>query len=283
MLVTKLIVDPDLFRIEWGKRTSPYNMENKHYHDYYELYYLWSGERIYFIKDRTYHVLQGDIVLININEMHKTLQAGPSSHERILIYFKKDFIDNIISKELNLSLLDCFSKAKVIRPEKQDLNYIEGLLFKMIEESKKASPDSELFLRVLLVEILITANRLIINKRDENYEHPGSMHKKVSEIVRYINNNYEQKLSLKVVAKKFSISPYYLSRIFNKGTGFSFVEYLNSIRIKEAQKLLKNTQLNITEIAAKVGYESLTHFGRVFKTITGLSPMQYRKSFNYPD
>lgn len=275
------VIDPNLFRIEWVKKTTPYTMSSKHYHDYYELYYLWSGERLYFIKNRTYHVHQGDLVLIDLNELHKTLEAGSDSHERILIYFQEEFIKDLLAVQ-NYNPLTCFSGTKVIRPEKQDANMIENLLFKMIDENKKNLPETNLYLRVLLLEVLIAINRLQSYQQDESSEFPGLMHKKVSEIVRYINDNYAQHHSLKVVAAKFSISPYYLSRIFNKATGFSFVEYLNSIRIKEAQKLLKETTLTITEITEKVGYESLTHFGRVFKSITGLSPMKYRKSTQHP-
>lgn len=274
-------IDPNLFRIEWVKKTTPYSMSSKHYHDYYELYYLWSGERLYFIKNRTYHVHQGDLVLINVNEIHKTLEAGSDSHERILIYFHEEFIKDLLVDE-NYNPLTCFSGAKVIRPEKQDTNVIENLLFRMIDETKKNLPETKLYLRVLLLEMLITLHRLQSYQEDDSAEFPGLMHKKVSEIVRYINDHYAQHQSLKIVAAKFNISPYYLSRIFNKATGFSFVEYLNSIRVKEAQKLLKETSLTITEIAEKVGYESLTHFGRVFKSITGLSPMKYRKSTQHP-
>ena len=191
-----------------------------------------------FYQNRTYHVHQGDLVLINVNEIHKTLEAGSDSHERILIYFHEEFIKDLLVDE-NYNPLTCFSGAKVIRPEKQDTNVIENLLFRMIDETKKNLPETKLYLRVLLLEMLITLHRLQSYQEDDSAEFPGLMHKKVSEIVRYINDHYAQHQSLKIVAAKFNISPYYLSRIFNKATGFSFVEYLNSIRVKEAQKLLK--------------------------------------------
>ncbi|PEE73423.1 hypothetical protein COM81_28730 [Priestia megaterium] len=110
-------------------------------------------------------------------------------------------------------------------------------------------------------------------------EYHNSLHEKVSEIVRYINNHYMDLLTLHSLSKQFHISPYYLSRIYKKGTGFSFVEYLNQVRINEAQKLLKTTSLSVTSIAEKVGYENPTHFGRVFKKVTGISPLKYRKTF----
>jgi len=59
--------------------------------------------------------------------------------------------------------------------------------------------------------------------------------------------------------------------------GFSFVEYLNGVRIKEAQNLLLKTDMSIVDISQTVGYKSLTHFGRVFKNVTGSSPRHYKK------
>lgn len=60
-------------------------------------------------------------------------------------------------------------------------------------------------------------------------------------------------------------------------TGLTFTEYLNYIRVKEAKELLCKSAESITQISEKVGYESITHFGRVFKKLTGVSPLKYRK------
>jgi len=93
----------------------------------------------------------------------------------------------------------------------------------------------------------------------------------------YLTENYRSRISLKQVAERFFITPCHLSRSFKKATGFSFIEYVNSIRVKEAQKLLKKTNSSVMRIAELTGFDSQTHFGRVFKNLTGMSPLQYRK------
>lgn len=80
-----------LFTINHIKRSARFDMRGHHFHDYYEIYYLRSGERNYFIKDNIYRVTKGDLVFINENDLHQTTGNGvPPAHERIVIYFRKE-------------------------------------------------------------------------------------------------------------------------------------------------------------------------------------------------
>ena len=79
------------------------------------------------------------------------------------------------------------------------------------------------------------------------------------------------------MAARFYISPYYLSRLFRRVTGQSIVDYINNRRIDAARRLLKNTELSISDIAEQTGFASAAHFRRVFRDVMGISPLQYRK------
>ena len=79
------------------------------------------------------------------------------------------------------------------------------------------------------------------------------------------------------LSETFFISPYYLSRTFKAVTGFTLIEYVNLTRIKQAQRLLKETDHKIIDIAEAVGFESIGHFDRIFKKIAATTPMTYRK------
>ena len=93
----------------------------------------------------------------------------------------------------------------------------------------------------------------------------------------YLNSNYKNEISLKLLSQKFFISESYLSRSFKNVTGFNIITYLNAVRIKEAQIMLIESDTHITEIAYTVGYDSITHFERVFKSIVCISPSNYRR------
>ena len=175
-------------------------------------------------------------------------------------------------------LLECFNlNYSAIRMEPFEQEYVVSLLNRMEYEEKKKAYGYDIYLRIMLMELLLLINRHTQQFRGEDFDHPKPVHKKIANIVSYLNTNYFEPITLEKLCNAFNISTYYLSHAFKEVTGFNLIEYLNNVRIKEARRLLKETGMNMTQIAEKVGYESTTHFGRVFKTITGLSPAKYRK------
>lgn len=92
----------------------------------------------------------------------------------------------------------------------------------------------------------------------------------------FITEHQTEALSLGRVAKAANVSSYYLCKLFKKIAGISFTEYVTRLRIEKSKNLLLNPNLRISEIAFEVGFQSLTHFNRVFKKILGRSPTQYR-------
>lgn len=92
----------------------------------------------------------------------------------------------------------------------------------------------------------------------------------------FINTHQTEPLSLPQVAKAVNTSTFYFCKIFKKATGLNFTNYLSRIRIEKAKNLLLNPHLRISEIAYEIGFQSLTHFNRVFKKILGQSPTEYR-------
>ncbi len=252
-------------------------MPSNHYHEPYEIYYLLSGERNYFIKDNTYRIRKGDMVFIDKNELHKTSDAGIPNHERVLINFSDRFLENFDEPLLYESFHRKIRRLSLNLPERE---WLERILFEMLQEDSEERPGFQTVLQAKLATLLLWCVRRLDGEEKEqhDYIHESPAHKKIAEVVEYINANYDQRLSLESVAQAKYISPYHLSRLFKRVTGFSFVEYVNIIRIKEAQRLLRETNWKVTRIAGSVGYENIGHFGRVFKLQTKTNPLEYRKS-----
>jgi len=92
----------------------------------------------------------------------------------------------------------------------------------------------------------------------------------------FIKHNQTEDISLGQVAKAVNTSTFYFCKMFKKVTGINFTDYVSRQRIESAKNLLLNPNLRVSEIAYEVGFQSLTHFNRVFKKIIGQSPTEYR-------
>jgi two-component system response regulator YesN len=97
----------------------------------------------------------------------------------------------------------------------------------------------------------------------------------ILEAKEFIKGNYNEELHLKDVATAISISPQYLSKIFKDEVGINFIDYLTTVRIEEAKKMLKQENLSIKEICFRIGYNDPNYFSRLFKKIVGISPTEY--------
>lgn len=98
----------------------------------------------------------------------------------------------------------------------------------------------------------------------------------ISEVESYIKDNYNKDLSLKKLADIFNINSVYLGQLFKKRLGVSFNDYINYIRIEEAKRLLRRSNLKLYEIASKVGFSETNYFINKFEKVIGVTPTQYK-------
>ena len=104
-----------------------------------------------------------------------------------------------------------------------------------------------------------------------------NLSKTVSRACRYIEKNFNDKLSLRTVAAACHVSEDHLSHIFSKQTGHPLIRYICAVRIGHAMYLLSETKMNVTEICFEVGYQSVSQFNRAFRGMKGMSPSKFRQ------
>jgi AraC-like DNA-binding protein len=124
-------------------------------------------------------------------------------------------------------------------------------------------------LKIFALHLSSVSNQVLV--RQENSEPPM-----ITRAKEYIGKNQGEALSLGQVAKAVNTSTFYFCKMFKKATGLNFTDYVSRTRIEKAKNLLLNPNLRVSEIAFEVGFQSLTHFNRVFKKIVGESPTEYR-------
>lgn len=149
---------------------------------------------------------------------------------------------------------------------------------RLLNRFRKASPSLESFdsLSAWLTELLEEFLNGFL-------PYPKTKHSaSINSCIQYLNAHYSRQLSLKETAHHINLSPSYLSRIFKKETGIPLHEYLNQIRISKAKELLRHTNLRLLDIASLTGFEDQSYFTKVFRRMTGISPLAYRQKVQAP-
>lgn len=254
-----------------------YQMTTSHFHMTYEFFYMMDGQRKFFIKDRTLIIEKGDIVVVAPNVLHRTTNAETPDYERLVVNVHESYLPGggAVRADVLRPLYE--RDYLLLRSGTYDSSAIDALAGEMIREARTTPPGFEAYMQALTTQLLIACCRVLPAEEEEQPPAHNPMHERIFEVVRYINEHYAEELTLQKLGEKLYVSPYAISRSFKEATGFTFVEYVNSVRVKEAIALLLGTSLKANVIARRVGFGSVTHFGRVFREVTGHAPLFYRK------
>lgn len=233
-------------------------MPSMHYHSSYELYYLISGNRDYFVEDKYFSVSSGSFVLIPPSTLHRT---GGKYGLRTLIGFENKFLEKFFNNQVITELIKCFNNY-IITPPEEKKEYFQQLLKKIDKSSNKT--EFALNLAVLLYEL-------------SKYKSDSQCDENISRITSYINDNYHKITSIEQIADNFFISRYHLCRVFKQDMKITLIDYINEVKIKNARYYIETTDKNFIAIAKLCGFNSLSYFSTVFKKIAGKSPSEYKK------
>ena len=153
---------------------------------------------------------------------------------------------------------------------------MESLMAKLLFERDGPDMLSPAFVKTGLVELFLFIIRC--QRYEQNVIKEIDVDNQLmQEIATYIYENYDKKLTLVDMAERFNISRSYLSKKFKVITGFGFKEYVVNVRIKNACRLLLETNKSITDIAFECGFNDSNYFGDAFRHVKGMSPNKYRK------
>lgn len=241
------------------------NMSKSHYHDYFELYYLESGERYHMIQDQLYLLKPGEFILFSPYMMHHSFGEENMPFKRLLVYFQMDEINSP-------NLLAALERGTgVYQPDEEVRRIIYKMMQALLKEQNQPLAFSCDYMHSLLNLLLLT-----IIRQTQGFVKPEAGNR-ISNVIHYIHNHYYEDINLEHLAQVFYISPYYLCREFKRITNSTIVQYINTTRIMNAQRKFMETDKNITEISKETGFSNITHFNRVFKSVTGMAPSVYRK------
>ena len=247
-----------------------WSMPDLHSHRHYELYFLETGERNFYIGGSLYLVKENTAVLVPPYVMHKT-EGGPFSRINV------DFSDDIFDSQ-EKELLSELSKTAVFPLKSTKGAAVRQMLLAMLSawENHNKLDKTAMLLCVKSIIGCLYLFRTAVGEV-EKVSGNGSITPQTLKIIRYINKNCRLKLTISSLSAKFGLSESCLSKTFKRETGYNVGEFIINARINEAKQLLSSAKLSVNEIAEELGFSSANYFGLIFKQKVGVSPLGYKR------
>ncbi len=250
-----------------------------HEHAFYEIYIFISGNVNYIIEGRTYDLRPGDVLLTNNSDIHRP-EILPSQYpyERIVIWLNNTFFNGLL--DIGEDLTACFKDAsnrdyRLFRPNASQLLKIQDTCRAIEQERSVNRLGSRVMAFSSIMEILVLISRAYYEISD-SAQHGVTENQQINQIVAYINNHYNEDLSLESLSSKFYLSKYYLSHKFKQFTGLSLYQFILKKRLTIARNMLMRGK-SVTETYTECGFNDYSNFLKAFKQEFGEKPSQYLK------
>jgi len=253
-----------------------------HWHEELQLILVVKG-RAKFTVDGDVHIIEkGDGLFINARFLHSSRLINNESCTYICIDFLSEVIDYeqslIFSKYIKPIVNDRRLKAvKLERTNKWQSNVLTEML-KIEHVFSTEDLIAELLIKKSLLDIWVNLFSNLDFNNEFDFEFNNSIDMQAEAIINYIHANYVENMSLNDLASISNLSRSECSRVFKRNIGVTPFEYLNRYRLTQSMHLIRKSKKTITEVAYEVGFNSTSYFISSFKRLTGLTPLQFRKS-----
>ena len=246
-----------------------------HWHDHMEWIFIKNGRARIQIDDIFVYLQKGEIAFVNSKQLHAAWMIDENT-EIIAIVFNEAIVrnsglDNTENLYFSPYLSHQLKLPNFIRKEEIHTSQINVSVTNLVEEFVQKKAGHELLIKAELFRIfgLIFRN---YSHLTQQYTTRYQRKYNLTVLLDYLREYYYAEITVNKAAKMVNLSPNHFCKIFKNVTGKTLIEYIQLLRINEAEKMLTETNLPITEIAEKVGFGSITYFGRVFKKIKNISP-----------
>jgi AraC-like DNA-binding protein len=275
-----------LLHIDYVKLNKKWNYANV-ISPYFRIYYIDEGEGFISNKQQKIKLEQGYFYIIpSFTLCHLFCKSYLSQY---FLHFFEESAEGISLFENNRKAIKVpacstditnFKKLLEINPGRginrsdNPKDYEKHAYYKSYQELNKTVSDSVYFESQGIILQFISR---FLNSGRFKSKNPDPIHSKILDAMRYVQLNLKENLTVNYLADRANLHQDYFSRLFLKYTGQRPLNYLHEKRIERAQYLIATTDLSYTEIAEKIGFENSSHFSKLFKKVTSLTPGEYKK------
>ena len=239
-----------------------------HLHSHIEIGFMISGSTALTIDDKEYEVNSGDAFLIFPNRIHSFEDRGSlSCHLLICSVSDASPFSDIFKKHL--------PESPVIRPSDPKalesifaVASVRGRALELYPDEAYAAERVSAFAPAIISELVPSLSLIPSSSADPDA---------TQRILLYCDTHYKEELNLDLLSEELGYSKYYISHIFADNVKINFSRYLRSLRVTAAKRLIRHTDMSMTDVASESGFSSIRTFNRQFFEETGLTPTQYAK------
>lgn len=229
-----------------------------HFHDFYELEFIISGNGTYMVDGKSYSIEQGDLFFLTPLNFH---YVDIKDAELYNVMFSGDICNYAFLQALT------HNAPVFLKTEGETKLFFEVQLNELCRNIN----DREYSVALLDTVIAKLEKETVKDEREKELS-------VISTAEMYILNNFRSTLTLNDVANEVALAPTYFSRLFKAEKGVNFKTYLNNMRFEYAKKLLEHSDMTVMQICTECGFNDYPNFIRRFKQYAGLYPAQYRKN-----
>lgn len=247
-----------------------------HRHDAYEIYLFLRGNAYMYLEHTCYPLNPGDLLIINPNELHRSVVLDHTPYERIGINLKRSTLERLSSSQT--CLLQCFEhrphgEQNLVHLSDDVLNQYTNLTTKLGQAHQQEGFGHDLLLDSYLIQLLIFVNQQFLQS---NASYENVMPQLVQDTILYIRNHLSEDITLSDLSDLFHYNGTYISSIFKEHTGLTLRSFILDQRINFAKKLLLEGR-TVGQAGEESGFKDYANFIRSFTKMTGISPGKYRK------
>ncbi|MCI8417013.1 MAG: AraC family transcriptional regulator [Lachnospiraceae bacterium] len=256
----------------------------RHWHEYVEFILITKGTYLFEINLENQILEEGDICMLNSGEPHEiTGQGRAAMHEVVL--FDPRILDFSYGDQWQQEYMEPFLKKalviqNVLHPRQKGYGEIRSAFERLMDRGLSRESGWYISCKLSLLEIFykFTEHQLFFPAGDVISPSSSRKIKRYKEIVSFMEEHYQDSLSLPQLGEQFGCNSQYLCRFFREIAGVSPVQYLIGYRIERACQLLERSSQPVTDVALECGFENISYFIRKFRELRGCTPSEYRKA-----
>jgi AraC-like DNA-binding protein len=237
----------------------------RHSHDYYVISLIARGRQSFTHQGTKLSTPPGGLILINPGAVHTGEAADTQGFELRALYPSTSFMETAVFELTGRRALPFFKEVRV--DQRWATNNVLSLHKAILDGADLLECES----RILWTMAQLIRQYAAIGATEG---HLGKEKKTIQQVRQYIDEHFAESVTLNRLAQQVALSPYYLLRVFGAEVGMPPYAYLESVRIRHTQRLIKAGK-PLVEVAAEVGFSSQSHMTRQFKKIIGVTPGQY--------